>query len=360
MIHDGQLRPPGGWTATAMRLALGAVMLLAFLPATVGAAEESTADFGELLRLPLANRSGSSLAAGPTDSTLQRSLEEHFVQVRSPEELRPLLRRHRIRSLGRIGRRGARILHEQTRARFALVGAYEVYANTQSREVGMALRLLDLDDSSLAAAAVAGATWQDTERSFGRRSAADQTGIGVEVAEELVDRLVDQARRNRSRPAHKSDLVAIVQLNDHSGNGAESVVESALLASLLEAGFPVVEPGFVRELQLDHGLGQRGGVSRELAGRLHEDLGVRWVLTGGVDRFDLAGSDTQEAIPRAEWGLRLIDARSGRLVAALDLDQSGTDGDTLLGRGRIHSGIDLIRDATQKQVLPWLEKEVRP
>lgn len=313
-----------------------------------------------VILLPFANRSGSTLASAELAESVERAVREHFATVRTSMEVRPVLREHRIRSLGSIGRRGTRILHEETGIPYALVGSYEIYSTSASREVGLALRLIDLQSQSLIGAVAMGRTWQETERSFGRRAVEDQVELGAEVTRDLVSELVAQIGRNAPSPAHKSDLVALVQLNDHSGNGAGSVVETALLASLLEGGFPVVEPGFVRELQLDHSLVQRGGASGELVERLRDDLGVRWVLTGAVDRFELAGSDTEAAFPRAEWGLRLIDARSNRLLAAIDLDQSGSDSDSILGRGRIHSGIDLIRQGSRERVLPWLEKEVQP
>lgn len=343
------------FAAAGMLLLIGG---LAGPPSTQAQSFETARD--SVILLPFANRSGSTLASAELGGAVEQAVRANFAAVRSAMDVRPILREHRIRSLGSIGRRGARILYEETGVAYVLVGSYEVYSDTASREVALALRLIDLESQALLGAVVAGKTWQETERSFGRRSVTNQIELGKEVARDLVDELVAQIGRTAALPAHKSDLVAIVQLNDHSGNGAGSVVETALLASLLEAGVPLVEPGFVRELQLDHSLVQRGGVSKELVERLRDDLGVRWILTGAVDRFEFSGSDTEAAFPRAEWGLRLIDARSNRLVAAIDLDQSGSDSDTILGRGRIHSGIDLIREGSRERVLPWLEKEVQP
>lgn len=321
--------------------------------------ETPEGQLGQVLVLPFANRSGATSARAAFESPILAALRPHFQKVWSGQDLRPILRRHRIRSLGSIGRRGVELLHQETSADYALVGAYEVFANTPSREVGLSLRLLRLDTGGVVASVVGGASWQDTRLVFGRRSAQDQLELSRNLVLELVDELLVQARQPIS-PAHKSDLVAVVQLNDHSEQMGASVAESAILDALMRARVPVVEPGFLRELQLDHSMAERGGISERLARLLVDEFGVRWLLTGAVDRYRLANADSEEAVPRVSWGLRLLDAPSLHLVSAIDLEQTGTDGDSLLGRGRIYSGIDLLREGANQRILPWFEKEIRP
>ena len=327
----------------------------------VGAACAEGADGPDIVVLPLANLSGRHEALLDVSPLLESELRRQGHAVMGSSEVRGLLRARRIRSMGRIGLRDARVVAEETGARYALLGSIDLYRPETSLELAVSARLLDLNSMRLVGAASAGRTVQGSEGWFATGRADSIGEFLPEVVGELAARLHELlVETDRIAPDHTSGIVAFVQLDNHSGRryGA-AVLLNQLLGAWIERGIPTVEPGFVDEVLLGAQLVARGGIANTALDLLRRELAIDWVLTGELETFDFTPSGTEAAVPSLAFGLRLVDAERHRLVSSFDLERDGLRGQRLFQRGREHSTVGLARSCAEEAVR-WFVEETRP
>ncbi len=101
--------------------------------------------------LPLANHTGRGEARAAVAAGLHARLRQAGVTIRTAEQLRPMLRKHRIRAMGQIGAADASLLRDEAGVDMLLLGSIDVY-DEPSLEVAISLRLLDLHRLELVAA----------------------------------------------------------------------------------------------------------------------------------------------------------------------------------------------------------------
>lgn len=335
-----------------------AIILLAALvalPGSAAAREAPPTAPEEVLVLPFANYSGRYDAFAEVLPPFYESLAATGLRVLRSDELRPLLREHRIRVVGQAGGRAMDALRADTGARLAIVGSIDVYEPDRALEVLLSVRLLDLADHSVLTAMSVGRTVQETERVFGRGRASEIREVVDDVVAELEGGLAPLLAGERPGAGHhKCGLVAVVPLEDYSDrrHGAE-VLQNLLMAELVARGWQVVEPGVVHEALLDEQEMARGGISRRIQGVLHDRLGACIAVTGELEEFSLAPSPMASAVPRIGYGLRLIDLTRQRLVDSIDITRDGMDGGTLFGMGIEYSMARLVRES-MSDVVDWI------
>jgi TolB-like protein len=342
-----------------MRWWLALTILASILPA--GAVYADAGDGPDIVVLPLANLSGRHEALVGITPLLESELQRHGHTVMGSAEVRTLLRARRIRSMGRIGLRDARVVAEETGARYALLGSIDLYRPETSLEVAVSARILDLRSMRLVGAASASRTVQGSEGWFAIGRADSIAEFLPDVVGELTDRLHEiLARAAEVSPDHTSGIVAFVQLDNHSGRmyGTEVLLHQ-LLGVWIERGIPTVEPGFVDEVLLGAQLVARGGIAKPALDLLRRELEIEWILTGELETFDFTPSGTEAAVPFLAFGLRLVDAERHRLVSSFDLERDGLRGQRLFQRGREHSTVGLARSCAEEAVR-WFVEETRP
>lgn len=333
--------------------------LIGVLAVLAGTAPDPAFAAPDVVVLPFANYTGQQEAFEKIVPGLVAGLTAMGLEVLDHDAIRPTLRRHRIRSSGQISLTGARLVHEDTGARLALLGSLDLYEPETSLEVSLSARLIDLQNLEVVGAVSVGLTAQETERWFATGRAEDVDAVVDRVLASTLDALAVELRGGRREVSryHTCGLVAVVPLDDHSGSRyAAEILQSFLMANLVENDWRVVEPGFVREILLDHQVVARGGVTEHVLGLLRERLGVCWVITGEVESFRVATAVGSNAVPALDFGLRLIDARSPRLVSTLQLARDGLQGEGLFGRGREHSMARLTRRCME-DVARWMNRE---
>jgi hypothetical protein len=306
------------------------------------------ADSLDLIVLPFANYTGRYEALGSVLPVFYSELESRGFRVVSHEELRPILREHRVRVVGEISRAAMEILAGDTGARLAVVGSIDVYEPGGSFEVMISARVVDLLEGSVLTAVSVGRTVQETERAFGVGRAQEIEEIVELVVTDFVGQInpvLDEGGRTRKR-YHKCGLVAVIPMDDFSRrrHGAK-VLEHLLMAELVARDWTVVEPGVIRESLLDHQSMARGGVSYEVLSMLRDETGICFAITGEVSEFSVTATGIAASVPRLEYGVRLIDAREHRLVDSIDRARDGRDAETVFERGREYSIARLARSS---------------
>jgi len=319
------------WTFLALGLALGLAQgPAAASPPVVGI-------------LPLANHTGQLDALDALVDRLHAELSDHGVTFVSSQELRPLLRRHRIRSVGEVGSEAAALIRAESGVDFLLLGSLQVH-DEAALEAALSLRVVDARDLRVVGATSEAASGAEFEGLFG-------TG-GITRMEPVVDRIVAAAvatlvpllDTTTPVPSPDGPRLAMIPFDDLSDTPrAGAIVTDIVLSQLVAAGYVLVEPGLVTEVLLAERAMTRGTIDLPTLRALRDALAPDYLLTGVVDRLDIARGDPDVATPSLALGARLVDAHAGMPVAAWEFERSGTDSETILGRGSIRTLGALVR-----------------
>ncbi len=296
-----------------------------------------------LVVLPFANNALDSRVHDALETPLLGCLEAEGFTVFSSQEIRPFLRQNRIRSRGWIGREAAVLIAEETGARFALLGSWDVFRTDGNPELGFSMRILDLKHMILVAAASVGVTGEDHVGTFEKGRISDihiLTGLALESALSKMLPIPEYMEPKLSwRGCFK---VALIPFNNYSDTPYAGVtLSNALLTQLMEEGFSVLEPGFVRELGIEREVVNRGEVDDPNALALAAKYEVCRIITGSVEHLEVAKGNPRVTIPRVSLGLRVTDPRNGRVYRMREIEGRGDQTDGLFQIGRTHSLMNL-------------------
>jgi len=323
------------------------VALYVALSASAGFAvqpESAVPDTVDLAVVPFANNTGQSDAHALLMPRLERLLTERGLTLVTSGELRPLLREHRVRSRGWIGKHGARLIGRETGTGFLLLGSWDVLKTSGNLEIGVSLRILDLENMVLIHAVSVAGTGEDAVSWLDLGRVEDLELLADSVLERAVDELIPYPEYAAVRPSWRGcNHVAVIPLDDYSATEhAGDIVTNILLSGLLSAGYFVVEPGFVRELGLAREVMNRGGVDCGSAQAILDSLGACQVITGAVQRFDPSRGLPTVSVPRFADGFRASSTRNGTLYLTREIEGTGGDDDGIFQLGRVHAITPLI------------------
>ncbi len=337
-----------GTNGTCRIVVLGLVMLIA---GTV-CGQETPAEKvpPEFLILPVVNYSEKGEAHALLLPRLHRYLDRIGASYVTSDELRPLLRKYRIRSRGWIGLEAARTLRRETGARYLILGAWDVFREGSNPEIGLSLRVLDLDQFVVVNAVSVGVCGADF---------VGLLGLGhISRAEELADQAMKQALDTllpvpvipQPRPSSRGCFqVALIPFDNYSNTpSAGDIVTNIVLSGLISRGYFVVEPGFVRELGLKLEGINRGGIDRRSSESILAELNACRVVTGTVEEFSTARGDPTRTVPNISLGVRVMSPQDGNLYMMQDLQAAGDDGDGFFQGGRIHALVPLANKVIQE------------
>jgi hypothetical protein len=295
--------------------------------------------------LPFANYTGTSHAVTTIVPLIYRELYQHGIDYITSDSLRPTLRQHRIRSVGKIGGDDARSIKESTGATILLTGSLDVYREEGNPDVAISLRFIDIEQMKVMAALSIAATGEDFAGLFGvgRLSSAE------EVAERIVKRIFEQLRKSMDKAAHRPQdekarhrLAVVTFDNTTDTRYAGEIVSGILLSGLVQDGFEVLEPGLVYEMMLHDQVVLRGEIRLQLLRKLADRYDLDFLITGRVEGFSPQRGSVEETHPEFEFGARQLDASTGKVLATYDGSTTGADSETILGLGRCHSLGELV------------------
>jgi|GEM_PF-1494606 len=309
-------------------------------------------DSTRLAIVPFANNTGQGEAHALLMPTLERLLRDRGHDLVTSGELRPLLREHRVRSRGWIGKLGAQLIGDRTGVRFLLLGSWDVLKTQGNIEIGVSLRVLDLDRMVLVNAVSMAGTGEDKVSWLDLGRVTELEVLATAVLEQALADLLPLPEYEEVPLSWRGcNHVAVIPLDNYSATEhAGDIVTNILLSRLLSAGYFVVEPGFVRELGLAREVLNRGGVDRGSAQAILDSLGACQVITGDVQRFDPARGLPTISVPRFAAGFRSSSTRTGALYLMRELDGAGSEGEGLFQWGRQHAITPLIADKISRFV----------
>jgi len=304
------------------------------------AAPESTM----LVILPLANRTGRLRALEIGQRFISAALDSMRMPYLDSGEARPLLREYRIRAIGQIDRRGAHLIREKLGARWLLLGSIDVFRESQPPEYGLSLRLVDPVTLLVLAATSVGHSGRDYEGLFGQGERQDVVRVARETVREAVLGLWEGLSQSVVRDVRPTSLprICIVPFDGTEKSWRDGqTVSDLMLTSLVQAGYPCLEPGVVRRALLGQGYAFKGEVDGPSLDHLAREDSVVYLITGTAELFEPARGESRAAVPRVSLSARILDARRGRLLDAWFDERTGKNGETLFERGRTYSLIGL-------------------
>jgi hypothetical protein len=312
-----------------------------------------SAEATDIAILPFANHSRTIDAVELMLPLVVSGLQARGLEVRETSDLRPLLRRKRIRAIGMISEEDARVLAEELGVPLLLLGSFDLLVREDPPEAGLSLRILDARTLRIRGATSVARSGEDYAGAFGVGRVHDLGELASRVVEEALDELEHDLLGSApvSPPARPCETLALVPFDDVSelGRGGD-VITFLLLSALVRAHYSVVEPGFVREAFLARGVIRQGEIDQDSLALLQKRYGVCFAVTGVVSRFKPARGNLELAVPELAYGARLIDPRNAEVMGAWNEEHDGAETEGLFGTGRTHSIGALGNRAMQRLV----------
>ncbi len=303
----------------------------------------------QYLILPVVNYSEKSEAHILLSPRLHENLDRLGITYLTSDALRPLLREHRIRSRGWAGLEGARILYRETLARYLILGSWDVFRTEVNPEIGLSLRILDLEYMTLVSAVSVGLTGADFTGALGLGQITSIEELADLAMRRAVDALLPLPAYETPRLSYRGCFqMALIPFDNYSNTpNAGEIVTNIVLSRLMSQGYFVVEPGFVRELGLTLEVVNRGGVDYDSARSILASFGACRVVTGSVGKFDIARGKPTQSVPRIALGIRVMSPEDGNLYMMEELQGEGDDGEGMFQSGRIHALVPLVNNVLQ-------------
>lgn len=129
--------------------------------------------------------------------------------------------------------------------------------------------------------------------------------------------------------------------NLSTAQGAAKAMENFVLVEFLKiTNLTVVEPGTVGASLSEERVRLATNISRETLVKLGAALGVDLIMIGVVNEYQmqrLSGASGSGETPVLSVSVRILDAKTGGIVWAVNASRSGNDAETIFGMGRIQS-----------------------
>lgn len=325
------------------RVTLVLACLIVAAPAFFG--RESGAGATVIALFGVQNAAGDTEAANTVDQSLRFELTKYGSLV-GPERTRDALRRLRIRSGDRAAPALLRLLGEELAADWLISVSLHDTERRMVPRLTMSIRIYSSATGELLSMGFRGGSGIDRRKVLGLGMITELERLVPVVVRDLLEELptigeTPAPARNQNQRKTRSHLgrVAVVPFTGSTKRrptfNAETVTE-AVRAQLQKTGVDLVSPNLTHEILRLQQSGRWEGVAADTRAALHTDAGADTILTGEVEAYELGGSES-EPRPRVAFAIRLLDARTGRILWTGALERNGWEGHNLLGLGRIHS-----------------------
>ena len=335
---------------------LAASSLLLTLPLVQGATQ------GEATRavyavIPMRNLT-AAVQAGPDLMDLLRGvLEARGAWFAPAEDVERALRAQRIRYTDSVSREDAAALGELVGARYLMVGTVLDYAAVPEPRIAVALRVLDVTSGRRVQSSLVSLSGSDFRGMLGIGGIEELYELQAEVVARIAEDFDDDGaplawRLERKLTSQRaSDPLTYFVHEDFDPSGIESVAvmplvnrtnrpEAGVIFSELlshewfrAAGVDVVELSELRASMIRKAVRSLDYLDEGLLAEIGEDVGARYFVLGGIDRFSERIRADGRVFPEVEVSIRLLDVSQAQIVAGTSLLRSGDHYHVLLGLG---------------------------
>lgn len=330
---------------------LFAAMLLIGLTAPVaGQNSEPSPSPGNgrtIAMLPMVNQSGDAQATEAVIPIITETLKTSGIGIITPEELRPILREHRIRAVGMIGRSGAEAIASELGVAYLLIGSLDFYRSGDNPALGFSLHLVHIPELIPFWAVSVSASGNGSIGLLELGGIDNMDTLATHLTAKVAGQIGDAVNGDYSgRINDASPLIAIVPFDDVDPDQPTGAVASTyLLTRLVHEGMRVVEPGVAREIFLEKNRFPRGEIDHDLIDVLRDSLSVDLIVTGAVDDYSVTAAGGGGTRADISLGARLIDAASHRIESARYVIKQSETESGLLSGGADYPPADVVMAA---------------
>lgn len=313
---------------------------------------------------PLSDRQGDPATAAAVEEAVVAEIAAAGHTVVDRGTLRDALRQRRIRVLDDA-------VPEELAGVAAAVGADWLLSVTLHQA-----ELRDTPRLALSGRAYDGASGELLWSGFAAASGLDhRTVLGLGVVDDLqqlgrrdaavlcADFLATTTAGSAARPlrpaAARLGLVAVLPLGSVTSAAGTNAAETATEITrsiLFRHGAELVSPSRVAAVLRRSRLSSWGGVDDDARRAVAEATGARWIVTGGVETYEVGGGGGGEPEPRVALSLRLLDADSGHIAWIGGREKSGWDGFSPFRLGRVYSRGELAQRLVESMVRRLLDE----
>lgn len=299
---------------------------------------------GRLAVAPVQDRAGDPELAAAVEAEVRGALAAGHELV-DPTELRDALRRGRIRSVDHATADDLRAVAQETGADRVVSVTLHQALRAEPPRVSVSARVWDATSGAMDWAGFEARSGLDGRTVLGLGVVHDPVRVAARVGRELATGLsagVAPGNAHRDRPDSLGPvaLVPLDAVTDHDATNAAETGTEIVRAVLHRNGVDVAPVGCVAGSLRRQTFYTWGSVTAPARRAVAARCGVRWVLTGTVEAFDVSVS-ALEPDPRVGIALRLLDAETGRIVWTGALEREGHDSEVAfrLGRVRTRAGL---------------------
>lgn len=293
--------------------------------------------------LPFINYSFDSRAVSVIADQLYTQLESHNINYISNTELRPLLRKNRIRSLGSINAEEVAVLLNSIDIDLFLIGSINIFIAQDNPEISISMRILDAKNMHIISAETYSATGLDFEKLFGTGILTSIDSLVNKAVLELVENLfASVVKYETETPIQKQTLAIIPVDNITEQKRCGRIADNILLTTFVQAGYNVIEPGIIQSIMSKNRRVLRGEIDLETLALINNKVQVDMIVTGGVEQYEVKRGSRQPAI---EIGLRTLDASNGKIISMFNDFRKGNDSETVFGHGIVNAMGNLLTNS---------------
>lgn len=314
---------------------------------TSGATEDQ-----QIAVLPFVNYSGDSKANQIIMDIFFQQLEKAQLNVFPNIELRNILRKNRIRSVGSINDNDIIKIRESSNISRILLGSINIYKRNQNPEISISVRLVDANQMKIIAACTQSAQGTDFESLFGLGVIESHEALAQIIVEKLIQKLVFSVQESNQNT--KSLTIALIPLDNLSEiKKAGLLTTNILLTTLVEKGYNIIEPGIIENIMLKNKRILRGEIDFLTLNQITSQMDIDIIITGSVDNFQFARGSRQAEL---EIGIRTIDASNGKIISMYNNYSKGNDSESIFGMGKIDALGNLIRKTIDNYIHTFEKK----
>lgn len=282
--------------------------------------------------MPLYNLSGRSNAIRETSEKIGTILDSFGIQYKRSSDIRPILRKYRIRSSGSLKAEDIDQLRTELNVKYLMLGSVNIYEDRANPELSVSLRIINTETYMIESAVSKSASGRDFEGLF---------GLGViSVLDELSDKLLFESLNElfSDLEAHESEqkpsAVIIPFDNTTDFRNAGFILTNIFLTSLANDGYKVLEPGIVTEYMLRNRKILYGGIDYPTLDMLNAKHDIDLIVTGSIEFYQPSRGNN---FPKAEIGTRVLDAKNAKIIFMYNNSVNGADSEALFGVGKKYS-----------------------
>ncbi len=298
---------------------------------------------GRLALLPLENLTGRQKSISVVLPCLSKELERRGFSLVPQADLRTLVRKHRIRSVGKIGQTAAGILGKEAGVDYIAIGAVNVFEEGKIPEIGVTLRILEARTAKVLWAGNGSASGHDRVWAFGLGTVTDMEILSRQVVENLLKPMPACLTHQCLSENINGYTAAIVPFENLSNDvHAADIVTNIILPRLYAMNLDVLEPGLVEELMADRKTISRGEIDLATMDEIKKRYHVDFIIPGSVDQFEPGRGDERTANPMVEMSIRYLWTGSRSVAGLMGCVATGKEHDFIFGTGREYSIANLV------------------